>query len=153
MRPRIVAAALAAALAGTLVAAGTATGARPSVRIAFLSGAMANTYVQASYKEMQKVAKQEGVSLTTYEAAFDPQKQYAQIQDAITSKRFQGFVILPLDGVGLVPVVQQAVKAKIAVANLSIAIGTNYSTSRPQVAGQLVSVLDPGTKRGEWISR
>lgn len=138
-----------------IVAAASAAGHAESakkVRIA-LFGPAANTYVAATYKGMKSVADKEGATITRVDSGFDASKQYNQIQDAITSKQFDAFVIIPLDAVGLVPVVKQAIAAHIAVVNTDLALGPNQSTFKPQVPGETGVVIDPPTLRGTWLGQ
>jgi ribose transport system substrate-binding protein len=140
--------ALAAAAAATAL---TASAASPkTIRIAYFAP-LANTYVQGELNGIAGVLKSNpNVQLVKVDTGFDATKQFNSVQDAITQKKFQGFIVLPLDSVGLVPVVQQAIKAGIKVVNADTPLGPSQSTVKPQVAGESGSVFDPWTLRGVW---
>ena len=137
-----------AALAVTAIAA---TAAAPkTIRIAYFAP-LANTYVQGELRGIAGVMKQNpGVQLVKVDTGFDATKQFNSVQDAITQKKFDGFIVLPLDSVGLVPAVQQAIKAGIKVVNADTPLGPRQDTFMPQVAGESGSVFDPWTLRGVW---
>src|SRR3954453_16551973 len=120
-RRRAVAAgiALAAALVATLAATALSAGAASpkKIRIAYFAP-LANTYVQGELRGIAGVMKKEkNIELVKFDTGFDATKQFNSVQDAITQKKFDGFIVLPLDSVGLVPAVQQAIKAGIKVVN------------------------------------
>ena len=146
--------AVVAALALTVVTAATALSAgaapRKTIRVAYFAP-LANTYVQAELVGIAKVmAKNPGVKLVKVDTGFDATKQFNSVQDAITQKKFDGFIVLALDSVGLVPAVEQAIKAGIKVVNLDTPLGPSQSKQAPQVAGVSGSVFDPWTTRGIW---
>src|SRR5580765_4776308 len=151
-RRRALAAALAVGLAATLaVTALSASAASPKkVRIAYFAP-LANTYVQGELRGIAGVMKKEkNVELVKFDTGFDATKQFNSVQDAITQKKFDGFIVLPLDSVGLVPAVQQAIKAGIKVVNADTPLGPRQDTVVPQVKGQTGTVFDPWTLRGVW---
>jgi ribose transport system substrate-binding protein len=136
---------VAAAMAMTAGAAANKT-----VNIAYFAP-LANTYVQAEIVGINKVlAKNKGVKLTKFDSGFDATKQFNQVQDAITQKKFDGFILLPLDSVGLVPAAQQAISAGIKVVSLDTPLGPLQTTNKVQVKGASGSVFDPWTLRATW---
>ena len=143
-----------AALALTVVMAATAVTSsaapRKTINIAYFAP-LANTYVQGELNGIAKVLKANpGVKLTKVDTGFDATKQFNSVQDAITQKKFDGFIVLALDSVGLVPAVQQAVKAGIKVVSADTPLGPRQDTSAVQVAGVSGSVFDTWTLRGVW---
>lgn len=113
---------------------------------------LANTYVQAEIVGINKVlAKNKNVKLTKFDSGFDATKQFNQVQDAITQKKFDGFILLPLDSVGLVPAAEQAIAAGIKVVSLDTPLGPLQTTSKVQVKGASGSVFDPWTLRATWL--
>lgn len=140
------------AVAASAFAASAGTSAKV-IRIAYFAP-LANTYVQGELRGIANVMKTEkGVQLTKVDTGFDATKQYNSVQDAITQKKFDGFIVLPLDSVGLVPAVQQAVKAKIKVVSADTPLGPSQTILKPQVPGVSGSVYDPWTKRGVWTGQ
>jgi ribose transport system substrate-binding protein len=143
-RPMLLAAAvaIAAAVAGAVVASGS--GAQKRVQIAYFAP-QANTYAQATYQGLVEAGKKLNAQITRFDTGFDAQKEYSQIQDATTLKKFDAFVIIALDPVSLVPAVKAAIKAGIAVVNTDLVLGPKFGVQRPQVAGQAGTVVDlPG---------
>lgn len=146
--------ALAVALGALLAAcadddggSGTKGGDDP-LRVAFFAP-LANTYVEATTKGMQEVAKKENVKITRFDTGFDAAKQFSQVQDAITQGTFDAFIIIPLDSVGLVPAVEEAIEAGIKVVNTDLVLGPETTTSDPQVKGQAGSVVNPPSDRAD----
>ena len=124
-----------------------------TIRIAYFAP-LANTYVQGELRGIAGVLKKyPGAQLVKVDTGFDATKQYNSVQDAITQKKFDGFIVLPLDSVGLVPVVQQAIKAGIKVVNADTPLGPSQSAQNPQVKGESGAVFDPWTMRGVWAGK
>jgi ribose transport system substrate-binding protein len=126
------------------------SGQKEAVRVA-LFGPLGNTYVEATTRGMEEVAKAEGAKITRFDSGFDSSKQFSQIQDAVTQGRFDAFIIIPLDAVTLVPAVEEAIDAGIAVVNTDLALGPETNTSEPQIDGQAGTVINPPSERGDRI--
>jgi ribose transport system substrate-binding protein len=115
-----------------LSAAGTAVAQEgKAARIAyFLQG---NTsYNQASAEKATEVATAKGATISVLSGDFDPSKQFSQCQDAITTGRYNAFVIYPVDGAGILPCVRQAIAAGIKVVALDSPLGPEFKIE-PQV--------------------
>jgi ribose transport system substrate-binding protein len=125
-------------------------GSEDPVQVAFF-GPLANTYVEATTQGMNEAAEAGNAELTRFDSGFDASKQFSQIQDAITQGRFDAFIIIPLDAVALVPVVEEAIAADIAVVNTDLALGPEVDTSEPQLEGQAGTVINPPSERGDRI--
>jgi ribose transport system substrate-binding protein len=121
------------------------------VRIAFFSIAISNVYTQQAEKAIKEVAADRNATVEVFDGAFDRRKQFAQVQDAISSGKFDAFLAVPIDATGLVPVMEQAIKQGIEVGTISYPLGPDLEGSEPQVEGQAISVLDPSGLRGQWI--
>src|SRR4051794_10880852 len=67
-------------------------------RIAFFGFAKANSFAQATFAGVKEYAEAHDASAQFFDPNFDAQTQVRQIQDAITSKRFDVFVIQANDG-------------------------------------------------------
>jgi ribose transport system substrate-binding protein len=120
------------------------------VQVAFFAP-LANTYVEATIRGMEEVAKKEGAEITKFDTGFDASKEFSQIQDAVTQGRFDAFIIIPLDSVALVPAVEEAIAADIAVVNTDLALGPKVDTSEPQLEGQAGTVINPPSERGDRV--
>jgi ribose transport system substrate-binding protein len=142
--------ALSAMAMTTAMTVGAAT---KTIRIAYFAP-LANTYVQGELRGIAGVLKKEkNVELVKVDTGFDATKQFNAVQDAITQKKFDGFIVLPLDSVGLVSVVQQAIAAGIKVVSADTPLGPSQSMQKPQVKGQSGTVFDPWTMRGVWAGK
>lgn len=155
-RRAALAAAVAVAVAVAAAAvAGTASGSKSKPKIAYLSFAVANSYDAPMLAAAKAVAKAEGASVTVFDAANDPKKQYSQFQTVATSKQYDGIVVQPIFGTGLIPVVKTAVKNGVRVVNMDQIMGPNPGTAKPQVAGLSGNVVfvqtDIGKKQGQLV--
>jgi ribose transport system substrate-binding protein len=69
-----------------------------------------------------------GGSMTFFDGEFDGATQLAQLRDVIASGQYQAIEILPNNSQQLAPVVEEALKAVIAVAAIDYVIGPEPST-------------------------
>ena len=141
--------ALVAAVA--VVAAGFASGAsgsRERPRVAFLSFAVANSYDAPMLKAAKDVAKKKA-TMTVFDAANDPKKQFSQLQTLVSSKQYDAIIVQPIFGPQLIPLVKQAIRNKIKVVNVDQILGTNPGTARPPVAGMSGNIVFIQTQIGQ----
>jgi len=135
------------------VAAPTATPEPRTLEIAYLSFAVANSYDAPMLAAAQAAAAARNARLTVFDANNDPAAQAAQLQDAVASGRFDGIIVQPIFGAGLVTGVEAAIAAGIAVGNLDQILGADMTTSEAQVAGLSANVVfipsEIGRKLGE----
>ncbi len=90
-------------------------------RIAFFSSAASNNYLQTAITHAEKTAKDLGMKLDVFDGQFDPLVQLNQIQNAITSGKYDGFVVEANDGNLVCKILtEDAPKAGIAVAAIDI---------------------------------
>ena len=110
-----------------------------------------NSYVESTIDELKKSAEEQGVPLnfTLFDPNFDAQKQFTQVQDAVTADKFDAFVVMPVDFAGIVPAVEEATAAGIPVVAYDFPIGPDLSTVDPQFEGIVGSTLRPGTEQGK----
>jgi ribose transport system substrate-binding protein len=139
---------LLAALLVTAVVAAAQTGIARStsakkIQVAYFDLALANTYETAALNGAKAAAKKYNASLTVFDANFDTTKQYAEVQDAITTKKYQAFVVSPNNGAALVPLLKQAVSAGIKITCHDGVCGPKNSGPgylRPQIPGVVAHV-------------
>jgi ribose transport system substrate-binding protein len=105
----------------------------PVVRIAVFHPVLGNSYTKAFGDGITDSANKLGATVTIFGAdpAFDPVAQSHQIQDAITSKKYDVFIIYACDGNAVVPDVQDAIKAGIKVVAADVVIGPDARTYEP----------------------
>jgi ribose transport system substrate-binding protein len=127
--------------AGAIAGGGAATAAPKQINIAYMSFAVANSYDIPMLDAARKVARSNNVKLTVFDANNDAQLQYTQLQNAISSKKFQGIIIQPIYGVALIPLVNNAIKQGIKVVNIDQIMGSNFKTDKAQVKGLSANIV------------
>lgn len=103
--------------------------------VAFFAASSQNGYNAAVYEGVQKAAEPLGVETTIFDGEFNAQVQLNQMEDAIASDRFDGFVLLANDTVGIATAVEQANDAAIPTVTTLFPIGPNLKTLEKQVDG------------------
>ena len=126
----------------------TAQAAPQTIRVAYLSFAVSNSYDAPMLAAAKAVAAADGVSVTVFDANNNPATQYTQLQDVITSGRYQGIITQPIVSTNLVPLVQKAIKKGIKVVNIDQILGASYATDKPQVKGLSANVVFLPTRIG-----
>jgi ribose transport system substrate-binding protein len=119
-----------------------AADANKPVKLAFFGLAAENAYTQYMYKAAQEEAKKVNAEIEFFDGKFDGPTQINQMQDALTSGQFQGFIVMPNDQAGVVSVVEQAIGKGIAVTALQFPIGPDPTSAKPQVEGVTSSVIE-----------
>jgi len=146
---------LACAIAA-IVAAGASGGAdkqaAKTVRIAYLSFAVANSYDAPMLAAAQAAAAAGNAQLTVMDGNLDPAAQTKQLQDATASGKYDGIIVQPVFGASLVTGVQAAIAKGIAVGNIDQILGTDYTTSNPQVQGLSANVVFVASTLGKKIA-
>ena len=148
MRSRRATAAIPVVLAMAAMLPGSVAAQDEPIEIAFFAP-LANSYVAATIEGIEAVTEPAGANVTLFDTGFDATLQFSQVQDAVTQERFDALIIIPLDAVGLVPAVEEAIAAGLVVVTTDLALGPDLTTSAPQVEGQAGAVLTPGTERAE----
>ncbi|MBO0775759.1 MAG: substrate-binding domain-containing protein, partial [Actinobacteria bacterium] len=125
--------------------------------IAYLSFAVENSYDAPMLAAAQATAAASNATLKVFDANNSPQTQYSQLQDAINSGQYQGIIVQPIFGTGLVSLVKQAISKGIKVVNMDQILGPDLSTDKPQVPGLSANVTfvptEIGTKLGTLVVR
>ena len=111
--------------------------------IAFFGFARANSFASATYEGIESYAAEHNARSTFFDPNFDAQTQVSQIQDAVTSGRFDVFVVQANDGTAVMPAVEQAVSAGIEVVVEFTPVGPKYDTDAPQVPGTITLIDVP----------
>lgn len=130
------------AAAGTTAPATTAPGTdvpAETLRIAFFASSSQNSYNQAVYEGVQQAAAEDGnVETEIFDSEFNAELQFNQIQDVITSGRFDGYVIVPNDPVGIAPAAEEAL-ADGPTATALFPIGPDLDTLEGQLNGDIIT--------------
>lgn len=126
-----------------------------TLELAYLSFAVANSYDAPMLAAAQAAAAAGNAKLTVFDANLDPAAQSKQLQDAVASGKFDGIVLQPLYGAGLVTGAKDAIKAGVHIGNIDQILGTDNTTAESQIDGQLVNVVfvpsELGRKIGELV--
>ncbi len=149
--------ALGATLALATAACGASATAAPSaaaktLQIAYISFAVANSYDAPMLAAAQAAAAAGNAQLTVMDGNLDPATQTKLLQDAIASGKYDGIVVQPVFGAALVTGVQAAIAKGIAVGNIDQILGTDYTTSKPQVTGLSANVVFVASTLGKKIA-
>jgi ribose transport system substrate-binding protein len=120
-----------------------------TVQIAFFGLAAENAYTQYMFRAAEEEAKKLNAELQFFDGKFEGPAQVTQMQDAITSGRYQGFIVMPNDQAGIVPVVEQAVAEDIKVAALQFPIGSDPTEEEPEVKGVSTQVIEDVVRGAE----
>lgn len=123
------------------------------LNLAYLSFAVANSYDAPMQAAAEAAAAAGNATITVFDANNDPAAQAKQLQDAVASGQYDGIVVQPIYGAGLVTGVQDAIAQGIAVANIDQILGADFTTADSQVEGLAANVVfvpsDMGTKIGQ----
>ena len=158
-RVALMVAALSVAALTLAACSGPATSEEPTgdepLEIAYLSFAVANSYDTPMLAAAEAVAAENNAKITVFDANNDPQAQYTQLQNVITSGQYDGIITQPIFGTGLVDLVAQAIAAGIKVVNVNQILGADLTTNEPQVEGLSANVsfipTEIGHKLGEQV--
>ena len=136
-------------------AAPAASGSSKALNIAYLSFAVENSYDAPMLAAAQAVASDNHATMKVFDANNNPQTQYAQLQDVISSGQYNGIILQPIFGTGLTGLVKEAISKGIKVVNMDQILGPNLATDAPQVPGLSANVAfvptEIGTKLGTLV--
>jgi len=119
------------------------------LRVAYFAFARQNSYQAPQITAAQQALSAQNTQVTVFDAANNAQKQYGQIQDAIATGKYDGFLIDAVDGPGVVPLVERAVDQHIKVVSLNQVLGPDLTKVAPQVPGVSASVVYTAFTRGK----
>ena len=113
-------------------------------RIAFFASSSQNGYNQAIWEGVQEVANEMGIEAELFDGQFSAEVQLAQIEDAVASGNYDGFVLLANDTVGIGSAVADAFNnSGIPTVTTLFPIGPDLTTLEPQVDGIVGTVAGP----------
>jgi ribose transport system substrate-binding protein len=114
------------------------------LRVAFFAASSQNGFSQAVWQGVQQQAAKVGAEATLYDGQFDAAKQLSQVEDATTSGKFNGFVIVANDTVGIATAIENAwTKSKIPTVTTLFPIGPDLTTLKAQVPGIIGTIGRP----------
>lgn len=107
--------------------------------LVFFASSSQNGYNQATYKGVERAAEEAGNVVTEmWDGEFNAEVQFNQVEDAVASERFDGYVIVPNDPVGIAPAIVDALQSG-PVATSLFPIGPDLDSIQPQVDGIITS--------------
>jgi ribose transport system substrate-binding protein len=136
----------------TAGSAATAAPADKKLSIGFFGFAKANSFAQATWAGVQEYANAHNAEATFLDSNFDGPTQVNQLQDAVTSKRYDVVIVQANDGTAMVNPVKQAVAAGITVVIEFTPVGGKYDSATPQIPGT-ITVIDPPTVNGVGLAK
>ncbi|SFE38826.1 ribose transport system substrate-binding protein [Paenibacillus algorifonticola] len=123
---------------------GSSEGAGGAGKIAYFSAGASNAYLQKGLEAAESKAKELGFEIDTFDGRFDPLTQLNQIQNAVTTGKYKGFVVEPVDGNQLCKVLSKDVPAKgvaVAIINATLCGSPDWQEGTlTYVGGQEVNV-------------
>lgn len=109
------------------------------LKVALFAAGSSNSYLIAQNDQARKSAKEHGVGLDVFDAKFDPATQFKQMQSALVSGKYNGWVVQAVDGQQICRLVsEQAPKKQIVVSAIVVAL-----CDRAQKEGE--QLWTPGT--------
>ncbi|MET3803336.1 ribose transport system substrate-binding protein [Nakamurella sp. UYEF19] len=120
--------------------------------IGFFGFAKANSFAQAAWAGVQEYAGAHNASAEFLDSNFDGPTQVNQLQDAVTSKRFDVVIIQANDGTAIATPVKQALAAGITVVIEFTPVGGKFDTIEPQIPGT-INIIDPPTVNGVGLAK
>jgi ribose transport system substrate-binding protein len=121
------------------------------LNVGFFGFAKANSFAQATWAGVQAYTKTHNATATFVDSNFNGTTQVNQLQDAITSKKYDVVILQANDGTALVNPVKQAIAAGITVVVEFTPVGGDYSTATPQVPGT-INIIDPPVVNGKGLA-
>lgn len=113
-----------------------------------------NEYNRSVERGVREVIEAVGGTVTDFDPNFDPAEQMNQLQDAITSERFDAFIVYSVDGVGMTAGADEAAAAGIPLISVDAPINTDRRTLVPyhSVSAQIARTgLGDGAELGRAI--
>jgi ribose transport system substrate-binding protein len=121
------------------------------VNIAHFVAIQANPVEQVIIKSAKDTARANNATVTTFDSNNDVQRELANCQDAIASKKYDAFILKAVSGPPLISCARQAMDAGIPVVVQGTALGSKQTTE-PQVPGIVGSAVTLSTTNGVAIA-
>ncbi len=146
----LVSAVLLSACSGT--SGGETSASDDQLSIGFFGFSKTNSFAQAAFAGIVEYAEANNATAEFVDPNFDAQVQIQQLKDALTTMRYDVWIVQANDGVAVQQTIEEAVAAGISVVAEFTPIGPKFDTLEPQVPGTLSLVDDPmrnGTVLGQ----
>ncbi|WCB94914.1 Ribose import binding protein RbsB [Baekduia alba] len=97
------------------------------IRLAFFTDALDNKYVLNATNAAKKVAAEEGVKMDVLSADWNPGTQLTQVQDAVSSHKYDALVVEAVDGDVVCKALKDAAKTGMPVIVFDVPICGDYA--------------------------
>ena len=125
------------------------------LELGYISFAVENSYDKPMLEAAQAAAAANNAKLTVFDGNLDPGTQVKALQDAVTSGKFDGIILQPVYGAGLIEDAKAAIAAGVAIGNIDQILGADNTTADLQIPGQSSNVVfvpsELGRKIGELV--
>lgn len=126
---------------------------KQGLKLAYFSVGSNNTYLQAGIKGAKEAAAEYGASIDVLDGEFDGGKQLNQVMNAISSDKYDGFILEPNNSQQLCSAVKAAIDADIAIGITNVpacdaAYDEVYEGTAIFVGGQSEDVYEQWFKQG-----
>ena len=140
------------AATGSSSSGGSSAASTKALKLAYLPFTVANSYEAPMLAAAKAAAKAGNASITVLSADNDPQKQFQQLQTALSTGQYDGIIVQPIQSTGLTSLVTQAISKGLKVVTMDQILGPDLTKTDPQVTGLSASIVfNPttiGTKLG-----
>jgi ribose transport system substrate-binding protein len=121
------------------------------VQIAHFMVGGASSFAQAQANGAKEAAEADNATVQVFDPAFDPAKQLNQVQDALASGKYDGFLIHAADANVVLPVIEEAIADGVKVVAVFNPMGPDLTTLEPQIDGLTSTVASSIQGSGEQI--
>ena len=126
------------------------------LKIAAFMAATNNAFIQANIKALKDKAAEAGASLTIFDGNWDPTTQFNQVQTAITSGKYNAFIVQMNDGNQACKITSQAAPAKgilVSVLNQALCGQGQENGDELWTPGTVHFTTTTATRQGftDWI--
>ncbi|MBH5145848.1 sugar ABC transporter substrate-binding protein [Rhodococcus erythropolis] len=142
----------AAGLIATLAACSTSESDDGTTQLAFFAAGRANSYSQAEIAGAQEAADAMGAKLTVFDGNFDPAQQASQFQSALSTNKFDSFLINAIGTEQVVQYINQAGADATPVVCIMNNCGSDLTNISPTVDGQVGFVGFSVGRQGELLA-
>lgn len=129
-----------------------ASAAKRPIHVAYISYAVGNSYDAPMLAAAKAVAGASHVQVTVFDGAYNPSTQVSEMQDIMSSGKYQGVILQPIYGAAEIGQVKKLIKAKIKVVNIDQILGLKYTTDKIQVKGLSGNVVFFPSKIGTQLA-
>lgn len=121
-------------------------------RIALFMQALISPYSQTEVRGAQDAVDAAGGTLDVFDGNYSGDEQLKQIQDALATGNYDGFIVEANDSLAVVPGVEEAADSGIPTVAAYSPIGPDLTEPEPQINGVVATVWHPNVGDGEALA-